>query len=769
MACSFGRAARVLALCFGLLLPAAVVSADAQPAASAAETLGKGAEAFRAGDLDEAVAAWSEALRICRLDGDTAGEADLLARRGEALDALGFVRAAVDDLTAALQAAEQRSDRVRVAALTGALGNVLFHARQLEQAQPQLERSLSLARQDGSDAILGASANNAGNVLAALGQRDAALARYAEAAAAARRLGDNRLYATAETNRARLLLDAGDTGAALGVLNELVPIATALPAPRDRTFGLVTIGRLALRSEHRADRLSGERQKLAYQALRGAETSAEAAGDRRGFSLASGYLGELYERAGHGREAARLTDQALFAAQELNAPDLLYRWEWQAGRLYRQDGDGDAAIAAYRRAVANLQAIRQDVPVEYREGRSSFRETVGLLYYELADLLLQRADPSRGNDVAPLLDEARNTVETLKVAEVRDYFQNPCIVGLEAKRTTIESVSPRTAALYPIVLPDRVELLLSLPDGKRHVAVPVDQQRLTAEVRRFRSLLEKRATREFLGPARQLYSWLIAPIEKELEAQQVDTIVFVPDGALRGIPIAALFDGEDFLIRRFAVATAPSLTLIEPKPIAQRPRQVLVAGLTLPVQGYPGLPNVGGELDTVSRLQGGRVLRDETFRLAAIEKELTSVPYGIVHIASHGEFSGDPSKSFVLAYDDKLTLDRLERALKSSEYRDEPLELLMLSACRTAAGDDRAALGLAGVAIKAGARSAVASLWFISDQASSQLVSAFYERLRDPSLSKAKAMQQAQLAMLNDARFRHPGYWAPFLVIGNWL
>src|SRR5438552_3899334 len=128
---SVGREARTLAVGIGLLLSAAAAVADAQPSAPAAAFVGKGAEAFRAGDLDEAVASWSEALRICRLDGDTAGEADLLARRGEALDALGFVRTAVSDLTAALQFAERRGERVQVAALSGALGNVLFHARQL--------------------------------------------------------------------------------------------------------------------------------------------------------------------------------------------------------------------------------------------------------------------------------------------------------------------------------------------------------------------------------------------------------------------------------------------------------------------------------------------------------------------------------------------------------------------------------------------------------------------------------------------------------------
>jgi CHAT domain-containing protein len=104
-----------------------------------------------------------------------------------------------------------------------------------------------------------------------------------------------------------------------------------------------------------------------------------------------------------------------------------------------------------------------------------------------------------------------------------------------------------------------------------------------------------------------------------------------------------------------------------------------------------------------------------------------------------------------------------------SQYRDQSVELLTLSACQTAAGDDRAALGLAGVAVKAGARSAVATLWFINDQASSQLVTEFYRQLQNPEISKAQALQQAQLMLVNDRRYQHPGYWSPFLLIGNWL
>jgi len=151
-----------------------------------------------------------------------------------------------------------------------------------------------------------------------------------------------------------------------------------------------------------------------------------------------------------------------------------------------------------------------------------------------------------------------------------------------------------------------------------------------------------------------------------------------------------------------------------------------------------------------------------------VDKEFASDSYSIVHIASHGHFDSDARKSFVLTYDGKLNLDEIERMIRPSQMRDQPVELLTLSACQTAAGDDRAALGLAGIAVKAGARSAFATLWFVNDQASSMIVGDFYVNLHS-GLSKAKALQKAQIKLLNDPRYGHPCYWAPYLIIGNWL
>jgi CHAT domain-containing protein len=190
----------------------------------------------------------------------------------------------------------------------------------------------------------------------------------------------------------------------------------------------------------------------------------------------------------------------------------------------------------------------------------------------------------------------------------------------------------------------------------------------------------------------------------------------------------------------------------------------------VPMDGFPALVYVDSELQAIHALYGGTTLEDENFRKDRVEKELEKHSYSIVHFATHGQFSGRVRDSFVLTYDGRMNMDELEQFVGISWFRQErPVELLTLSACETAAGDDTAALGLAGVAIKAGARSALASLWLINDEAGSELVTSFYRNLKDPTVSKARALQLAQLEMLDKRRYRHPGYWSPFLLIGNWL
>ncbi len=241
---------------------------------------------------------------------------------------------------------------------------------------------------------------------------------------------------------------------------------------------------------------------------------------------------------------------------------------------------------------------------------------------------------------------------------------------------------------------DRIELLLSLPSGLTRVSVPVRREQLVAEVNTFRRYLEKRTTRQYLRQARQLYDWIIRPLETELEKNDIRVLVLVPDASLRTIPLTALHDGKDFLVQHYAVATTPSMRLTDPRPIDRENISLLLNGLSVQVEDFPALLNVTTELDSIEAMYGGKVLQNEEFRKDRLQQELTQNEYSIVHLATHGKFAGKVKDSFVLTYDGRMSMDELEQFVGISWFReDNPVELLTLSACETAAGDDSAASG----------------------------------------------------------------------------
>jgi CHAT domain-containing protein len=708
-----------------------------------------------------ALPAPSASLLTTTPTGDPAQQVDTLLELVDAYQALGQYRNALNAARAAQPLAESL-DPARRAAVLGALGKSLWLTGATDEARRELERSIALARQAQAPAIAAASLNHLGNLYAEQGDLRAARIAYEDSLQLARQTQDPALTATVLINAARLAVKEGDRRTAEIRLAEAERQAQSLPDNRDKAFHLLAIGQLR-RSLPGA---SAAQRDQAMQNFTVAATLARQINDQHSLSYALGYQAQLQQDAGRPAEALTLHRQAVFAAQQADAPELLYRWQWAIGRLLKQQGDPDGAIVAYQQAVANLQLIRQD----FSSGRGgSFRTSAGDAFTELADLLLQRAarqsTPAREADLLA----ARDTMEALKTAEVRDYFQDECVTALQSRTVALDRPPPQTAILYPILLPDRLELLLKLPESIQQITVRVNRDAFTGAVREFRRTLEKRTSREYLPPAQQLYGWLIRPLQSTLDAHSIKTLVIVPDSSLRTIPMAALHDGQEFLIRRYAVATTPGLTLTDLRPIPRQKIQPLLNGLTEARQGFPPLENVKKELAAIHAVYGGKVLENQDFLLASVQQELKETPYSIVHIASHGQFASDVRNTFLLTFDDKLTMDRLERVMSLSQYREQPVELLTLSACQTAAGDDRAALGLAGIAVKAGARSAVATLWFINDQASSQLVTEFYRQLQNPDQSKAQALQQAQLMLINDRRYQHPGYWAPFLLIGNWL
>ena len=737
---------------------------------SADTLMTQGLQSYQRGAFDQALAAWKQAAQLYEHTGQVREQSQALVQAAQASESLGQVTQALQQLELALTLAQQTGDRAWTATVLENLGRAYLAAHKPDAAMPHLNQAMDIATADGAPRLIAAIHNDLGLVHVSQQRNEDALASFTASAQGALEAGDRPLAIRAQINAARVASKLNQTDAARNWLDQALDELKDLDPSHDKATNLIHVG---LGYQQLLPAMPDMKAPLLLRAAGvfvEAATVAEKIGDTRTRSYADGYLGHLYETEHRYDEALHLTRRAVFSAQAANAPESLYRWQWQLGRLLAATGKLDEAITSYIQATSTLRPIRVEVASALGSSSLSGEESVRPLFYELADLLLERASLTGDVKVTETyLRSARDAIETYKAAELRDYFRDQCVDALQATLTKLDTVSPDTAVIYPIVFANRTELLVSLPTGFMRVSVPIAAPVLTEEVRAFRRLVEKRTTREYLPHAQQLYDWLIRPLESELIRLKIHTLVFVPDGVLRTIPMSALHDGKSFLIEKFAVALTPGLYLTDPRPLDRANIRFLAGGLTNSVQGFPALPYVAEEVDTVRSLYQADQLLNQDFRTPLLEQELRDSRYGILHIATHGKFSSNADDSFLLTFDGKLTMSALDKLIGLFRFRQNPLELLTLSACQTAVGDDRAALGLAGVAIKAGARSALATLWFINDEASAALIGEFYRQLRNPSVSKATALQRAQTKLLGDRVYEHPAYWSPFLLLNNWL
>lgn len=583
-------------------------------------------------------------------------------------------------------------------------------------------------------------------------------------------------------------------------LTELKNIFDLLPRlnnPPEQSRFLINIG-------SQASSLGQAGVKLAYDAYRQAEQLA--VGQPHLVAEALGGLAQLYEDDQRLEEALHLNDQAIQSAQTVNAREILLDLEWRKGRLHRGLNETESALAAYQHAVEHIEALRLDIPVEYPDGRSSFKETLQPIYLGLVDLQITLATQQQGAQRTQLLQRARQSMESLKQSEMEDFLGGRCALA-NSKRTVVDAVEARTALIYPLILADRLEVLVSVDGEVRLYTQNLPATTIQSVARKFSKAL-RNLSPDAKNLAQQLYGWLLAAPDPWLRERQVRTIVTVPDGVLRLVPFAALYDGEHYLIERYAVANSPGLTVLDPIPLQQVGGKALLAGLSEPgpvVANLPAtffsavanqsgrggtiaqtepstvapdnqrlkqqlsLPGVAKEIDSLSQQMPNTALLNERFTVNNFKTLASENRYSIVHIASHGVLRGSEETSFIMAYDNVIHFSDLERWFQSDKFKEQPIQLLTLSACRTAEGDDRAPLGLSGIALKSKVRSAIGSLWPVADQATYELMVEFYRRLSQRGVGKAEALRQAQRVLLADARFEHPYFWASFILVGNWL
>ncbi|HCV31079.1 MAG TPA: hypothetical protein DGO89_13310, partial [Microcoleaceae bacterium UBA9251] len=497
--------------------------------------------------------------------------------------------------------------------------------------------------------------------------------------------------------------------------------------------------------------------------------------DQRAEAYALGNLGKIYEENQQWPEARKLTEKALLLSQAISAPDIAYQWQWQLGRILKNQGQTPGALASYTQAVSTLQSLRSDLVTISSDVQFSFRESVEPVYREFVSLLLQPTAGDKQIEQSALI-QARQVIESLQVAELDNFFRDACS---QVRPIEIEKIDPQAAVFYPIILPDRLEVIVRLP-GKplQHYTALVGEDKVEETLRKMRVGLTRnllrRALTTFLEPSQQVYNWLIRPIESDLAASGVKTLVFISDGSLRNIPMATLHNGEQYLAEKYSVAVAPALQLVDAKPLAKEKFKILTGGVSEARQGFDALPGVAWELQSIGAAIPTTKLLNQSFTESNLKAAISSVPFSIIHLATHGEFSSKSENTFILAWDNRINAKELNNLLQRHKKDDRAIELLVLSACRTAVGDRRAALGLAGVAVRAGARSTLASLWYVSDDATAVLMTKFYQELAQSqttgnSITKAEALRRAQQALMRDERFSHPYFWSAFVLVGNWL
>jgi CHAT domain-containing protein len=569
----------------------------------------------------------------------------------------------------------------------------------------------------------------------------------------------------AQLNELDLLIASENWSQAEALGNNIQLAANLQPNP----YGQVKFANSLVLLQGRGLNLKYSRQDLADIYLKVIK-QAQSAGDSRLESYGWGNLAEIWdEQLQLESTPQELYEQALLLAQSAQSPEIAYRWQWRLGRIYRQQGLRAKAIASYQAALANLSSLRSDLVALEKEVQYEFKDQIEPVYRELADLLLTGSPDDQD------LEAARNVIEALQLAELDNYFQDACLT-FEPK--SIDQIDKNAAIIYTIVLPDRLEVIMATSDRftrkqvLQHHAQIIPQPELEQTIQQLRGYLtEPDRTRDVQQLANQIYTWLMKPLMAELSVQQPQTLVFVLDGMLQTVPMSALYDGKQYLVEKYAIALTPGLRLLNSQ-VDSRPLSFLAGGISqslkVNTESFAPLAHVAKELEIASQSENP-VLLNRQFTPNKLLSELNRTSASVVHLATHGQFRANPHQTFLLMWQKMLTINEFSRIIQNrfKIYRN-PVKLLVLSACDTASGDRRAALGLAGIAVRSGALSTLATLWEIKDDSTTELMKHFYQHLQHHSKTEALRRAQLDLWQTADKDWQVPAFWSAYVIIGNW-
>lgn len=727
---------------------------------------------------------------------------------GESYRDQGNYALAAKEFETVLSQAEKKGDKLIQAMAAAALGYNFYLVRDDNNAQKLLEQAGVLAQPLKTPALSGLIEDYLGMVYLTRQQPEKAALLFTNALKNARLAHDESLELGIRLNQVKLELEP------LNRLNLLETISTSLLKSGDnqiKTKLLLNCGEQLL-SITETDFTEAQKQqliKLSYQVLDKAFQLTDSKEQLRLHSEAEGYLARLYSQQQRNQDALLWLDKAIFDAQQVNAVDLLTQWETQRAQLLHNNGELIAATESYKRAAKHLADIRYALPVNLHNGKSSIKQIIDPIYRGLADvLLLQAARTSSAEDKQELLREAIDSMEIIKQTELEDFFKDRCLIDEKESVNLKDKILPGMAILYPVVLPDRIEILFRAGDSTKfeQQSTSVSDTDVIDTAMQMTDYL-RYGRGNYRPDSRKLYNWILKHYATIMKAKGINMIIYVPGGALRQVPLAALLNGKKFVAEDYITVTLPGLTLKKQSEADNNRKQhALIAALSKPdgpsvdellkdsVAGVFGergiteessssknnnnpetrstlvkalsLPGVSNEVTALQKDMVNTTLMNQTFTYGGFKQAVGSGDYSIIHIASHGYFGTSADNSFVMTYDHNLKLGDFQVLLSNKNIKKTPINLLTLSACQTADGDDRALLGFSGIAIKTNALSAIGTLWSVDDAATAMFMKAFYSDLtKDP---KAEALRQAQLSLLKNNDTRHPHYWAPFILVGNW-
>jgi len=759
------------------------------------------------GEKQKALEYYNQSLPIRREVGNRRGEAMTLNNIGAVYNVLGEKQKALDYFNQALPIWHEVGNRRGEAMTLNNIGGAYNDLGEKQKALDYFNQALLIWREVGDRRHEAYSLNNIGAVYGDLGQKQKALDYYNQALPVRRAVGDRAGEAITLSNIGRLYAALGEKQKALEYYNQALPLSRAVQDPLGEASTLVRMMEYwkSLQNPSLAV-LFGKQAIDRFQQVRRNIGGLEKEAQQSFLKSKESYYRELAElliSGGRLPEAQQVLD--LLKVEEYSDFTRRRGVEVSQTNPVALTPTEEKSNREYEQISGEITTIGQDwTQLHAKSSRSADEEH---RYNELSDRLT-----AANQRFQAFLNTLYDSFGKGEQANAKVETINEQTAGLQ---TLVGELGAGTAAVYTLVLDDKCVVMVITPAIRVAREMPISKIALRGKVFAFARALAGHASEEDLqAQAQDLYSVLIAPIEKDLQGAQAKTLVWSLDDVLRYVPLAALYDGKQYLVERYrnVVITIASVGNLKDKPEVGNWRG-LAMGVSKDYDGMGKLPAVPGELASVVRSDKtpgshgpvpGTILLDDSFTDTAMQTALEQHP-PLVHIASHYAFHvGDDTQSYLLLGGKDTGGQGFHLTL--ADLRDDQrmdfkgIELLTLSGCQTAEGskdsDGREIDGLGITAQRKGAKAVMATLWPVEDASTGLLMATFYRLwVTTPGITKAEALQQAQLALSHGitdtagpsrgsaevvspasaskkqgpaSQYANPFYWAPFILIGNW-